>query len=156
MQEVLNLVEQMFYNADALKLELQASLLNDIINIIIQEGIPKEKEQIKIAFEVGDIQNHIQDAEEYYNQIYNLKKSMTPIQELKEIFQTGALSPLEFTMWFSANMWRLLDEEKKQMVDFAIGAYQDISKMKGVPENLISENKILFEEYYNQTYNQNK
>lgn len=77
------------------------------------------------------------------------------MQELKKIFQTGGLSPLEFTMWFSANMWRLLDEEKKQMVDFAIGAYQDISKMKGVPENLISENKILFEEYYNETYNQN-
>jgi len=75
----------------------------------------------------------------------------TAMQELKEKFQTGALSPLEFTMWFSANMWRLLDEEKKQMVDFAIGAYQDISKMKGVPENLISENKILFEEYYNNT-----
>ena len=50
----------------------------------------------------------------------------------------------------------LLEKEKEQMVDFAIGAYQDISKMKGVPENLISENKILFEEYYNQTYNQNK
>jgi len=46
MQEVLNLVKQMFYNADALKLELPASMLNDIINIIIQEGIPKEKEQI--------------------------------------------------------------------------------------------------------------
>ena len=74
MQEVLNLVEQMFNNADALKLELPASLLNDIINIITQEGIPKEKEQIKIAFEVGDIQNHIQDAEEYYNQTYNNEK----------------------------------------------------------------------------------
>lgn len=80
----------------------------------------------------------------------------TAIQELKEKFQTGGLSPLEFSMWFSANMWRLLDEEKKQMVNFTIGAYQDISRMKGVPENLISENKILFEEYYNQTYNQNK
>jgi len=34
----------------------------------------KEKEQIKIAFEVGDIQNHIQDAEEYYNQTYNQNK----------------------------------------------------------------------------------
>ena len=50
----------------------------------------------------------------------------------------------------------LLEKEKEQMVDFAIGAYQDISKMKGVPENLISENKILFEEYYNEKFNQNK
>ena len=38
------------------------------------EALEKEKEQIKIAFEVGDIQNHIQDAEEYYNQTYNQNK----------------------------------------------------------------------------------
>jgi hypothetical protein len=50
----------------------------------------------------------------------------------------------------------LLEKEKEQIIDFAIGAYQDISRMKGVSENLISENKIIFEEYYNQTYNQNK
>ena len=43
-----------------------------------------------------------------------------------------------------------LSKEKQQMIDFAIGAYQDISRMKGVSENLISENKILFEDYYNQ------
>lgn len=49
-----------------------------------------------------------------------------------------------------------LQKEKQQTIDFSIGAYQDISIMKGVSENLISENKILFEEYYNQTYNQNK
>jgi hypothetical protein len=42
----------------------------------------------------------------------------------------------------------LIIKEKEQIIDFAIGAYQDISRMKGV-----SENKILFEEYYNQTYN---
>ena len=38
------------------------------------EALEKEKEQIKIAFEVGDIQNHIQDAEEYYNKTYNQNK----------------------------------------------------------------------------------
>ena len=73
----------------------------------------------------------------------------TAMQELKEIFQTEGLSPLEFTMWFSANMWRLIDKEKAEKIDFALAAYQDISRMKGVPENLISENKIIFEEYYN-------
>ncbi len=40
----------------------------------IKELLEKEKEQIMIAFEVGDIQNHIQDAEEYYNQTYNQNK----------------------------------------------------------------------------------
>jgi len=50
----------------------------------------------------------------------------------------------------------LLEKEKEQIIDFSIGAYQDISRMKGVSENLISENKILFVDYYNQTYNQNK
>ncbi len=52
--------------------------------------------------------------------------------------------------------FKYIEKEKEQIIDFAIGAYQDISRMKGVSENLISENKILFEEYYNQTYNQNK
>jgi hypothetical protein len=46
-----------------------------------------------------------------------------------------------------------LEKEKEQIIDFSIGAYQNISRMKGVPENLISENKIIFEEYYNKTYN---
>lgn len=48
----------------------------------------------------------------------------------------------------------LLEKEKEQIIDFAIGAYQHISRMKGVSENLISENKILFKEYYNQTFNE--
>jgi len=48
------------------------------------------------------------------------------------------------------DLYDLLEKEKEQIIDFSIGAYQDISRMKGVPENLISENKIIFEEYYNQ------
>ena len=73
MQEVLNLVEQMFYIADALKLESQASMLNDIIDIITQEGIPKEKEQIIDAYLKGYIHYCPEiDSKEYYNQTYNL------------------------------------------------------------------------------------
>lgn len=67
MQEVLYLVEQMFANAKTQEVE---SAINDVINIITQEGILKEKEQIMIAFEVGDIQSHIQNPEDYYNQTY--------------------------------------------------------------------------------------
>jgi hypothetical protein len=48
----------------------------------------------------------------------------------------------------------LLEKEKEQIIYFAIGAYQHISRMKGVSENLISENKILFEKYYNHTFNE--
>ena len=72
MQEVLNLVEQMFNNADALKLELPASLLNDVINIITQEGIPKEKEQICNAYTDG-LEGPYLGAEEYYIRTYNQK-----------------------------------------------------------------------------------
>jgi hypothetical protein len=74
----------------------------------------------------------------------------TAMQEVKEKLQSGEFDPLNFQMWFSANMWRLLEKEKQQTIDFSIAAYQDISRMKGVSENLISENKILFEDYYNQ------
>lgn len=80
MQEVLNLVEQMFNNADALKLELPASLLNDVINIITQEGMPKEKEQIENAHANNRcLQNKTMEctieayknAEKYYKETYN-------------------------------------------------------------------------------------
>lgn len=75
MQEVLDLVEQMFNNADALKLELPASLLNDVINIITQEGIPKEKEQIIDAHNKGiwPEEKVFDDGEEYYNETYKAK-----------------------------------------------------------------------------------
>lgn len=87
MQELLGLVEQMFNNADALKLELPASMLNDIINIITQEGLQKEKEQIKRAFEFGlaDAYNFIEDeAEQYYNQTYNTKQHIIDIMKADE------------------------------------------------------------------------
>ena len=77
MQELLGLVEQMFDNADALKLELPASLLNDIINIITLEGLQKEKEQIKESFNAGSYVGTYAvdvDADDYYNETYNTTK----------------------------------------------------------------------------------
>ena len=50
MQELLGLVEQMFNNAKTIEIE---SSMNDVINIITQEGLPKEKEQIMDAWEKG-------------------------------------------------------------------------------------------------------
>jgi len=43
MQEVLSLVEQMYKDAKSIMVE---SAMNDVINIITQEGLPKEKEQM--------------------------------------------------------------------------------------------------------------
>ena len=74
MQELLGLVEQMFNNADALKLELPASMLNDIINIITQEGLQKEKEQIMHAFMCDGTFTNVFEAEQYYNKTYNQNK----------------------------------------------------------------------------------
>ena len=54
--------------------ELKANypyMANEIYQKGFKKYLEKEKEQIMIAFEVGDIQNHIQNAEEYYNQTYN-------------------------------------------------------------------------------------
>jgi len=50
MQELLGLVEQMFNNAETQEVELA---MNDVINIITQEGMQKEKEHIEDALEVG-------------------------------------------------------------------------------------------------------
>lgn len=46
--------------------------------------------------------------------------------------------------------------ERQKMINFAMLAYHDISRMKGVPENLISENKILFESIYDALYGENE
>jgi len=74
MQELLGLVEQMFNNAKTIEIE---SSMNDVINIITQEGLPKEKEQIIDANIAGmefipvDPNRYQEDAEEYYNETFN-------------------------------------------------------------------------------------
>ena len=74
MQSVLALIEQMYNNAKSPEVE---SVMNDVINIITQEGLPKEKEQIVEANIAGmefipvDPNKYQQDAEQYYNQKYN-------------------------------------------------------------------------------------
>jgi hypothetical protein len=42
--------------------------------------------------------------------------------------------------------------EKGKMIDFAFNFYYDFSKVAGVPFNLISENRINAEDYYDKTY----
>jgi hypothetical protein len=43
--------------------------------------------------------------------------------------------------------------EKEQMIKFAFDVYYDISNKMKVPFNLISENRLHSEYYYNQTFN---
>lgn len=79
MQELLALVEQMFANAKTIEVE---SAMNDVINIITQEGLIKEKEQIKKANLDGYVEGckHFSfgtdpiPSEDYYNQKYNQNK----------------------------------------------------------------------------------
>jgi hypothetical protein len=81
MQELLGLVEQMFNNAKTIEVE---SAMNDVINIITQQGLEKEKEQIIEAWKNNremiyyDIDKDelsettkIELGKEYYNQTYN-------------------------------------------------------------------------------------
>ena len=70
MQEVLYLVEQMFANAKTQEVEFA---INDVINIITQEGILKEKEQIMEAWYNGfdELRPFVYHSEEYYNKTYN-------------------------------------------------------------------------------------
>ncbi len=76
MQELLGLVEQMFANAKTKEVE---SAMNDVINIITQQGLEKEKEQIVESFDNGIYvgtyaARHNKDGEEYYNETYNQNK----------------------------------------------------------------------------------
>ena len=71
MQELLGLVEQMFNNAKTIEIE---SSMNDVINIITQEGLPKEKEQIMDAYDAGQLHfwpdEFLQRGEHYYNETF--------------------------------------------------------------------------------------
>lgn len=80
MQELLVLVEQIFSNAKTQEVE---SAVNDIINIITQECILKEKEQIEHAHAHHRCLHDktmectieaYKRAEEYYNQTYKQKE----------------------------------------------------------------------------------
>lgn len=81
MQEVLAFVEQMFANA---KTEEVESAMNDVINIITQIGIEKEKEQIIDAYEDGyescdldevmEVNKKLTSGKLYYNMNYNQNK----------------------------------------------------------------------------------
>ena len=42
--------------------------------------------------------------------------------------------------------------EKEQIIGFAFDFYYDFSNKLGVPFNLISENRLNTEQYYNETY----
>ena len=84
MQDLLALVEQMFANAKTIEVE---SAMNDVINIITQESLEKEKEQIIEAYcdgakcgangtkgqhEFGWVSRHTRN--KYYNEKYNQNK----------------------------------------------------------------------------------
>jgi len=73
MQEVLLLVEQMYKDAKSIMVE---SAMNDVINIITQEGLPKEKEQIMNAFSrgLGTELSDWENSQQYYDRTYNQNK----------------------------------------------------------------------------------
>ena len=48
---------------------------------------------------------------------------------------------------------RSKEMEKEQMINFAFNFYYDFCNKTGVPFNLISENRINAEDYYNETFN---
>jgi hypothetical protein len=47
-------------------------------------------------------------------------------------------------------------KERAHMIHFAIAAYQDISRIMDIPENLISDDKLLFEKVYERMYGKEK
>jgi hypothetical protein len=74
MQELLGLIEQMFNNAKTIEVE---SAINDVINIITQQGLEKEEEQIRKAYLLGhyDSSLDIYNPSECYNEIQKQNKS---------------------------------------------------------------------------------
>jgi hypothetical protein len=113
---------------------------------------------------------------DFYSTYENIHDSIlpkTPMRLLKNILQGRKATyledkdsvELEHNRYYKQGFVRCLEksiehietfgeeDEKKQMVDFALKTYEHISRLKKVPENLISENKYLFEEFYDKTFN---
>ena len=59
-------------------------------------------------------------------------------------------------VYFPHNTKELFEQakemEKQGMIDFAFDFYYDFSNQLGVPFNLISENRLNAEQYYNETF----
>jgi len=66
------------------------------------------------------------------------------------------LNKNENIRWRGAPVSELTEQakamEKEQTIRFAISCHQDILRDRNAPNNLISENLFLFEQYYNETY----
>jgi len=75
------------------------------IHLMVNKAKQMEKEQIMIAFEVGDIQNHIQDAEEYYNQTYSQDRELgKEVTDLLENYKKDKTFKQK-SKWISQNAW---------------------------------------------------
>ena len=73
-------------------------------------------------------------------------KNKTAIQELVDIMNKDQVS---FTEWFLDNYKMFIEKEKEQIIDFTNSFYDDCVTEGG-------SLKQSAEEYYNQTYKQNK
>jgi len=58
-----------------------------------------------------------------------------------------------FSTFYSQEINQAKEMEKQQMIDFSMRAYQDVSNLMNVPFNQISENRLNFENVFNQTFN---
>jgi len=77
-------------------------------------------------------------------------------ENLNECFELYDNGEYDYTQFVNASN-RIKGEakaiEKQQIIEHSFNFYYDLSNKKNVPFNLISENRILAEEYYNDTFN---
>jgi hypothetical protein len=65
---------------------------------------------------------------------------------MQKLVDTMNEDQVSFTEWFQDNFKLLIENEKEQIIDAYCNGYQDGSTLEIIQS----------EEYYNQTYNQNK
>jgi DNA-binding transcriptional regulator YbjK len=82
-------------------------------------------------------------------------KQQTAVEWLVEqLLKQGAMKVISNTTYYFdekvvEQAFKMFEE---QMVEHSFNFYYDLSNKKGVPFNLISENRILAEDYYNETH----
>ena len=75
----------------------------------------------------------------------------TAVQWLETILEGQKDKPFDFDEWTEI-VEQAKAMEKEQKIEFAFDFYYDFSNQLGVPFNLISENRLNAEQYYNETF----
>jgi hypothetical protein len=124
------------------------------MNDKIKELLENAEKSDAIARNKWRIENREQlrkERKEKLKELMEKDKQQTAVEQFAiALYQKGLL--IGNGDWMQDILDEFKEMEKEKMIDFAFNFYYDFSRVAGVPFNLISENRINAEDYYDKTY----